>query len=869
VTKANARGDGNVEEKVKAANKASNSYRATCKKKKAAWHGAVTDQVEQIAQSGMNNTWIYANEILGIKKTDTITPPIAAVVKHLASVFHIPGVPTDLTQPSPSPATPTDHTVEYVTAADVTDVLKTVLRDKASGWDGIPSAMLTDLRDADWFVSLLHNMTNVFIHNGFWPSEWNEIVIAPIPKPGKPPTEPESYRPIHLICVLAKCVSAMIERHLRKVVDTCREQLGFQAGSGTRDNAFVLRELIGKYRTKGLFTCFVDFKMAFDSIDRTLLFDKLAKLPGMDPVWIRMLRAMYTNVRACVKGSGVWIHENIGVKQGDPLSPLLFLLYIHDLPDALVSPTPPKSDLLTTPFLAQQLMRCLLYADDLALPSLTADGLQTLLGRLHDYCQKWKLTVNVPKTKIVIFSSKRLPPPLHQHTFMYDSQRIECVNKFKYVGVWFNRTGLARDTFTDILSASRQAMYTCIGRVTRLGPIPPRLKIALFNAYVRPVMLYCTEALPLSKSHLAQLDKLQLQYIRWSLGKLPQSSSRIDTLAETGQLPVSHDAVRARIGYYLLVKSRPDSHITTAALAGALTAPQKQDNWWNLVQTDLKLWEMPDLDTQLAKETAKEKKQTIARHTKAARSAHWQNTIKGDPPHTPDWCTATTLTEHTHTRVLPLHLTDHRSTRWYKSQFSPNYHRVPAPYIAATIHLPTHSLRALCTFRLGIAKLHVHTGTWKTPVTPLLDRTCAYCDSECGQKAVEDPYHVCMECPLYECARVELYNKLRAQKFDFTSTHTLTDTYTSLMNVGQPDAVRSVGRFLADCMAIRDTYHGHTTTSHWITTANKKFARACVYNKPTTCDRSFALLKQPGYDVTTCKTAASYQTHTQNNTGLT
>jgi hypothetical protein len=444
--------------------------------------------------------------------------------------------------------------------------------------------MLADLRDADWFVSLLHNMINVFIRNSFWPAEWNEIVIAPIPKPGKPPTEPDSYRPIHLISVLAKCVSAIIERQLRKVVDICREQLGFQAGSGTRDNAFVLRELIRKYRTKGLYTCFVDFKMAFDSIDRTLLFDKLAKLPGMDTVWISMLRSMYSGVKACVKGSGEWIHENIGVKQGDPLSPLLFLLYIHDLPDALVSPTPSQHDLLTTPKLADQLLRCLLYADDLALPSLSADGLQTLLTRMHEYCKKWKLTVNVPKTKIVIFSSKRQPPPLDHHKFMYDGQTIECVNKFKYVGVWFYRSGLARDTFTDILSSSRQAMYMCMGRVTRLGPIPPRLKIALFNAYVRPVMLYCTEALPLTEKQVTELDKLQLQYIRWAMGRLPKTSSRVDTLAETGQQPIGHAVTRARLNYYMLVKSRPDTHISTAALTDARASTHKQDNWWHLVQ---------------------------------------------------------------------------------------------------------------------------------------------------------------------------------------------------------------------------------------------------------------------------------------------
>ena len=401
-------------------------------------------------------------------------------------------------------------------------------------------------------------------------------------------------------------------------------------------------------------------------------------------------------------------------------------------------------------------------------------------------------------------------------------------------------------------------MYACIGKVTRLGPVPPRLKMALFNACVRPVMLYCTEALPLKKAHLAQLDQLQLQYIRWCLGKLPQSSPRVDTLAEAGHLPISYLAVRARISYYLLVKSRSNTHITTAALADAVVAPQKQDNWFELVQSNMQEWDVIDTDIsqRLTDKPTKDIKQTIGSKTKVACINHWLQTLKGEQPQRPDWW-RTTLTQYSQTHVLPLHLTDHRSNRWYKSQFCPTY-RVPAPYIAAMIHLNTTHLRALCTFRMGIAQLHVHTGAWKTPAIPLLDRICNYCQTVCRLKAVEDPYHVCMECPLYDRARVELYTKLQSLGFDFTSMTTLQDMHTALMQVGQADTVRSVGRFLADCMTIRDTYHGNVATSQWINKLNKTYARTCVDSKPTTCDQSFAILRQHGCDVATCKPLAAY-----------
>ena len=347
------------------------------------------------------------------------------------------------------------------------------------------------------------------------------------------------------------------------------------------------------------------------------------------------------------------------------------------------------------------------------------------------------------------------------------------------------------------------------------------------------------------------------------MGKLPSSSPRTDTLAETGQLPISYHAVRARMNYHLLVKSRPDNNITTVALADAVAALQKQDNWWNLVQSDMAAWDMPDMTGTLSKCKQNNVKQIIAGRTKVACFTHWQTAVTGEEPHRPEWCTEATLAEHKTTHTLPLHLTDHRTTRWYKSQFCPKW-PAPAPYLAARVHLPTTHLRALCSFRLGIAQLHAHTGAWKQPATPLLERTCKYCEAQCTRKVVEDPYHVCIECSLYERARIELYNRLLSLEFDFSSASTLADIYTALMTTSKPDTVRSVGRYLSDCM--RDTYNGHTATSHWINKSNRIYARTCADKPLATCDQSLAILRRFGCDTTTCKQAAAHMSLTSKQT---
>ena len=64
------------------------------------------------------------------------------------------------------------------------------------------------------FVESLFYFINAVLHLGFWLKQWNQVLIAPILKPGKDPLQAESYRPIHLLCVLAKVVSRIVERRI-------------------------------------------------------------------------------------------------------------------------------------------------------------------------------------------------------------------------------------------------------------------------------------------------------------------------------------------------------------------------------------------------------------------------------------------------------------------------------------------------------------------------------------------------------------------------------------------------------------------------------------------------------------------------------
>ena len=141
---------------------------------------------------------------------------------------------------------------------------------------------------------------------------------------------------------------------------------------------------------------------------------------------------LYEKVRAKIRtGEGIseCFGSDIGVKQGCPLSPTLFGLYIDNL-EAWLSKTDGEGV-----HLAGYVVKLLLYADDLILISQTAHGLKKHLRSLEHLCQEVRMQVNISKTKIMIFSLSRKDKPT---TFLFEGNPLEIVKEYKYLGIDFH-----------------------------------------------------------------------------------------------------------------------------------------------------------------------------------------------------------------------------------------------------------------------------------------------------------------------------------------------------------------------------------------------------------------------------------------------
>ena len=177
---------------------------------------------------------------------------------------------------------------------------------------------------------------------------------------------------------------------------------------------------------------------------------------------------MYSKSKSCVfinNEKSSYFGSYAGVRQGEILSPLLFALYINDLEGFLkakgitslrgllnISGEVADFNDYDIKFFIDILT--LFYADDTIIFADTAIGLQFALEELQNYCEKWKLTVNEDKTKIMCITWGR--DGKETFDFVYNNKKLEVVNEFTYLGICFTKKGLTNKTVSCRETASKK-----------------------------------------------------------------------------------------------------------------------------------------------------------------------------------------------------------------------------------------------------------------------------------------------------------------------------------------------------------------------------------------------------------------------------
>ena len=322
-----------------------------------------------------------------------------------------------------------------ITREEIIKGIDKLKKGKSGGLDEI-SAELLQLSKGK-IIEFLYTLFNKMFTLGYFPLRWAVGIVVPLHKKGDI-NEPDNYRGISLLSITSKIFTGILNRRLYNWAEENekinREQAGFRKSYSTIDHIFTLHSMVsnclyGGRRSK-FYVCFVDFKKAFDSVNRDRLGEVLERHWVTDRM-LNMVRALYGKVTAVVRyGSEVTDEINcpLGVRQGCLLSPLLFTLLITELAQEIAIGgrhgyqfNPGAIELFT-----------LLFADDIALMATTPIGLQNQIDLLRRGAERLGLVVNLDKTKVMVFRKGGFLGRLER--WFYGEERIEVVNKYKYLG---------------------------------------------------------------------------------------------------------------------------------------------------------------------------------------------------------------------------------------------------------------------------------------------------------------------------------------------------------------------------------------------------------------------------------------------------
>ena len=277
---------------------------------------------------------------------------------------------------------------------------------KACGLDDICGEFL---KHADSLVvSFLTNLFHRLYDASHFPLDWCKSVIIPLLKKVGNKNQ-DNYRGISLLRVVSKVFTAILNKRLYTWAEheqkISKEQAGFRKGYSTAEHIFTLISMITKKlnskRGGKVYVAFVDYKKAFDTVNREALWDVLQKLKKSSKM-IRILKAMYNSVKSCVRwGANLspFFECPQGVKQGCLLSPLIFSLLLSEVAEYVRKNG--KHGIQLLPSLEEIFL--LLFADDIVLVSSTPSGLQNQINNLEKASNSLGQIVNLDKTKVMIF----------------------------------------------------------------------------------------------------------------------------------------------------------------------------------------------------------------------------------------------------------------------------------------------------------------------------------------------------------------------------------------------------------------------------------------------------------------------------------
>lgn len=361
-------------------------------------------------------------------------------------------------------------------------------------------------------IHKLLNIVNTAIVTHEFPENWKTSTIVPIPKI-KNPREPQDCRPVNLLPLYEKILEIILYEQLIDYIERknviCENQSGFRKKFSCET---ALQLVLSKWRSeanKGNITIAVmlDFKRAFETIDRDILMDKLKKY-GLDIGSVKILGSYLNNRKQKTKLNNKISSEilnSLGVPQGSVLGPLLFILYINDvclqLEDVFVN----------------------LFADDTLLSASAKTyeeacfNINRSLYLLNIWLKVNKVKLNVSKSKCMLITQsvikkRNILESIDLEKVKIDGEDLEFVDEIKYLGVILD----SHLKFNQHVLLINKKVGKKINYLARIGKyLSPWTKLLIYKSIISHHFEYCCTVLwEISEQNIKKLQLLQNKAMR-------------------------------------------------------------------------------------------------------------------------------------------------------------------------------------------------------------------------------------------------------------------------------------------------------------------------------------------------------------------
>ena len=350
---------------------------------------------------------------------------------------------------------------------EVLILCKDAKTNKSRGPDDIPPLLFKKT-----CLSITHSLSQIFrkiIQTGIFPAVWKTATVVPLFKKGDR-SQVSNYRPVSFLATAGKFFEAII---FKRLYDHCsplfsKSQFGFRKNRSTvlQLLTFLQKVYKGIETNNDIDVIFTDFSKAFDKVDHGILLQKLYRI-GIRGQIFNVLQSFITGRTQKVRVMNELSNEfkvSSGVPQGSLLSPLLFLIFINDLPDICNQMIP------------------LLFADDAKFLSigLKSENIQHDLNKLYEWTSLNKLPLNVEKCAYLAITNK-------QYQFYLGKEVIASADYQNDLGLTLSGD-LKLNLHIDKVCAKAMKLFHMIKR--NVSGLPSAAKLNLYKSMIVPILIY-------------------------------------------------------------------------------------------------------------------------------------------------------------------------------------------------------------------------------------------------------------------------------------------------------------------------------------------------------------------------------------------